>query len=203
MPKTPASLPPINHLAFSPHNNVLLAPHTPYTPYHRPYSHLPSPKSPAMLMHLPSSSINSPRVEYATEERYAAPNQQRVPSPLKTVLEFAAGFPNYDWIIPQRTYKPNTQSDRRRYVEEVDLEPPIMFFMQHPDGCGIPCRDALTSKFSSLAGRDDAMFKQRGPSVSIRINVSISFASTSVLYSYSPLDTVARLCPMEPPDSDA
>lgn len=69
-------------------------------------------------------------------------------------------------------YKPHTQSDRRRYVEEVELEPPIMFFLQGPAECGIPLRDALTGKYIRLVGRDDAMFRERGPSVSIRLKVS-------------------------------
>lgn len=68
-------------------------------------------------------------------------------------------------------YKPHTQSDRRRYVEEVELEPPIMFFLQGPGECGIPLRDALTGKYIRLSGRDDAMFRERGPSVSIRLKV--------------------------------
>ncbi|KAI0343081.1 hypothetical protein BDW22DRAFT_1308064, partial [Trametopsis cervina] len=75
----------------------------------------------------------------------------------------------YGQIVPQRTYRPNTQSDRRRYVEEVNLEEPIMFYSLHGDTCGIPCVDALNSKFSNLHGRDDPMFVQRGPSVSIRL----------------------------------
>ena len=72
-------------------------------------------------------------------------------------------------MLPQRTYRPHTQSDRRRYVEEVILEQPIMFYMQNPQGCGISCRDALNSKFMRLVGRDDQMFNNRGPSVSIRL----------------------------------
>jgi hypothetical protein len=71
--------------------------------------------------------------------------------------------------VPQKMYKPHTQSDRRRYVEEVELEPPIMFFLQGPAECGIPLRDALTGKYIRLVGRDDAMFRERGPSVSIRL----------------------------------
>lgn len=71
-------------------------------------------------------------------------------------------------------YKPHTQSDRRRYVEEVELEPPIMFFLQGPGECGIPLRDALTGKYIRLVGRDDPMFRERGPSVSIRLKVTLS-----------------------------
>lgn len=69
-------------------------------------------------------------------------------------------------------YKPHTQSDRRRYVEEVELETPIMFYLQGPGECGIPLRDALTGKYIRLVGRDDPMFRERGPSVSIRLKVT-------------------------------
>lgn len=46
-----------------------------------------------------------------------------------------------------------------------------MFFLQAPGECGIPLRDALTGKYIRLVGRDDAMFRERGPSVSIRLKV--------------------------------
>ena len=78
-------------------------------------------------------------------------------------------------------YKPHTQSDRRRYVEEVELEPPIMFYLQGPGECGIPLRDALTGKYIRLVGRDDAMFRERGPSVSIRLKVAISALSSKLM----------------------
>jgi len=75
-------------------------------------------------------------------------------------------------MVPQKRYKPHTSSDRRRYVDEVDLEPAILFFMQKPDEAGIPLRDALHGRFARLAGRDEPMFRERGPSISVRINVS-------------------------------
>ncbi|OCH87373.1 hypothetical protein OBBRIDRAFT_796257 [Obba rivulosa] len=81
------------------------------------------------------------------------------------------------------------QSDRRRYVDEVQLEEPIMFYMlqqsnvgtslhnagqansgtQQSTTCGIPLRDCLANKFDLLIGREDLMFENRGPSVSIRL----------------------------------
>ncbi|KAI0736445.1 hypothetical protein C8Q72DRAFT_872257 [Fomitopsis betulina] len=64
-------------------------------------------------------------------------------------------------LVPQKTYRPNTQSERRRYVDEVQLEPPIMFYMQNPSRWGISLQDALHG--------DDLMFEQRAPSVSIRL----------------------------------
>lgn len=97
-------------------------------------------------------------------------------SPLSTnnvqlnVWDLARTYPNSRGVaVPQKMYKPHTQSDRRRYVEEVELEPPIMFYLQGPGECGIPLRDALTGKYIRLLGRDDPMFRERGPSVSIRL----------------------------------
>lgn len=49
-----------------------------------------------------------------------------------------------------------------------------MFYLQGPADCGIPLRDALTGKYIRLVGRDDPMFRERGPSVSIRLRVSYS-----------------------------
>ena len=48
--------------------------------------------------------------------------------------------------IPQKVYRPHTSSDRRRYVEEVTLDPPIEFWLRGGHGQrrpGIPLRDAL------------------------------------------------------------
>ncbi|OBZ73112.1 hypothetical protein A0H81_06650 [Grifola frondosa] len=88
-----------------------------------------------------------------------------------SVLELALAYasPADGPFVPQKTYRPHTQSDRRRYVEEVQLAEPIMFIMQNPEACGIVLRDALTSKFMRLVGREDLMFEGRGPSVSIRL----------------------------------
>ncbi|KAI0731285.1 hypothetical protein C8Q76DRAFT_766644 [Earliella scabrosa] len=85
-------------------------------------------------------------------------------------IAHAVGHPLGGALVPQKTYRPHTLSDRRRYVEEVQLEEPIMFYTNNPAGCGILLKDAFASKFSTLEGRDDAMFVGRGPSVSIRLN---------------------------------
>ena len=91
-------------------------------------------------------------------------------------------------MVPQKRYKPHTSSDRRRYVEEVQLDPSIYFYMSKPGELGIPLRDALHGRFAKLVGRDDRMFQERGPSVSVRLNVSIisrSFAvSPAQVYPY-------------------
>lgn len=68
-------------------------------------------------------------------------------------------------------YKPHTNSDRRRYVEEVDLEAPIYFWAEGPQECGISLSDALHSRVRRLLYRDEPVFQGRGPSVSIRLEV--------------------------------
>lgn len=69
-------------------------------------------------------------------------------------------------------YKPHTSSDRRRYVEEVELEAPIQFWVENPRECGIPLADALHSRIRRMLNKEEAVFEGRGPSVSIRIEVS-------------------------------
>lgn len=73
-------------------------------------------------------------------------------------------------MVPQRRYRPHTTSDRRRYVEEVELEPAILFSTLRPEMEGFPLADAVSGKFANLAQRDDQMFNERGPSISVRIN---------------------------------
>ncbi|KAK7056230.1 hypothetical protein VNI00_002782 [Paramarasmius palmivorus] len=72
-------------------------------------------------------------------------------------------------FIPQAMYKPHTNSDRRRYVEEVELDPPIYFWANNPSECGISLTDALHSRVRRLENRDETVFEGRGPSVSIRL----------------------------------
>ncbi|KAI0269024.1 hypothetical protein BGY98DRAFT_1016625 [Russula aff. rugulosa BPL654] len=73
-------------------------------------------------------------------------------------------------MVPQKRYKPHT-SARRRYVEEIQLEPCINFYMSKPDELGIPLKDALHGRFARLVERDEPMFKDRGlTTTKIRIN---------------------------------
>ncbi|CCM07076.1 uncharacterized protein FIBRA_09400 [Fibroporia radiculosa] len=161
---------------------------TPYDQYPFPYNRrpsLPTPSSSTSRLPItpgasPMSTIGSPFVSSSPHSpvspsmRGPIDQQGRDPhakASMRTVQELAVACSSpYDGLlVPQRTYRPHTQSDRRRYVEEVELEPPIMFLVQNPEGCGIPLRDALNSKFMRLVDRDDLMFRQRGPSVSIRL----------------------------------
>lgn len=82
-------------------------------------------------------------------------------------------------IVPQRVYKPHTASDRRRYVEQAVLEPPVVFRSQEPPQLGISLRDALQNRFMRLKDRDELMFVNRGPSISVRLVVSSPFLNAS------------------------
>ena len=108
-----------------------------------------------------------------TSVEQATPTITKPDDVAPTVLEIAQaiGHPLGGVLVPQKTYRPHTLNDRRRYVEEVQLDSPIMFYTHTPAGCGILLRDAIASKFITLEGRDDAMFVSRGPSVSIRLIV--------------------------------
>lgn len=77
-------------------------------------------------------------------------------------------------IVLQKRYEPSTLSDRRRYVDEVDLEPSIVFNMHDPHEEGFPLKAAMKGHFSRLVSRDDLMFQGWSSSVSIRINVSFA-----------------------------
>lgn len=72
-------------------------------------------------------------------------------------------------FVPQQMYKPHTNSDRKRYVEEIVLDAPIYFWMSDPEECGIPLTDALHSRVKRLQNRNCSVFEGRGPSVSIRL----------------------------------
>ncbi|KAI0766565.1 hypothetical protein BD413DRAFT_480787 [Trametes elegans] len=159
MPPTPST-----YIQSSPVSDVSIPPITPSSPYGgglpfgTPYIKQGS-SSPLSQMGL----TITPNFVYN-------PQQERDDAPNKVLnLAFAQGHPLGGELVPQVDYKPNTQSDRRRYVEQVTLEDPIMFWMQG-GVLGIPLRDAIDSRFMRLVDRDDAMFEGRGPSVSIRLN---------------------------------
>lgn len=130
----------------------------------------------------------------------------------KGVLEIALthGYPLGSELVPQPDYRPHTANDRRRYVEQVQLGAPILFFTQGST-LGIPLRDALASRFMHLDGRDDPMFADRGPSVHIRLVVSDYLLPThsqeNLTFDFSscaralPGDPVAGLCALEQADS--
>ncbi len=171
MPVTPASLSAASTLAPP----LIQTPShlTPGSPYVMLSYNSPALSKSPYLSSGPASPSARSFSSYSPTEESPTHHAPRAPHAVHpTVAELAGPFPGVAQnLIPQRVYRPHTQSDRRRYVEEVDLEAPIMFYLTHPDGLGISCRDALNCKFARLAGRDDQMFIQRGPSVSIRLMV--------------------------------
>jgi len=150
-----------------------------FAPSHPGYSSSPNlssltPPTPArtVLDDLPSYRFPGPASASSYLGRVAPwqlSHPQPQPSPER---ERATPFSEYQRgpMVPQKRYKPHTSSDRRRYVDEVVLEGPTHFYMQKPDEVGIPLRDAMHGRFARLVQRDDPMFQERGPSISVRIN---------------------------------
>jgi len=132
-----------------------------------PVTHGPELSHPSpTIAHSILPDASSQTLLYSSQEDNATSSRS---ADTASALKIAMRFPNYDLVIPQKVYRPSTQSHSRRYVTESISETAIMFYTKTPKGCGIPCRDALASKFSNLVGRDDRMFENRGPSVSIRL----------------------------------
>ncbi|OSD02980.1 hypothetical protein PYCCODRAFT_279134 [Trametes coccinea BRFM310] len=162
------------HPNSSPSSTASVPPMTPHSPYHHistPYMH-PSPTSGAYS----SPSTISP--QFLEQDSFCPPASPDFDAS-RRVLEIAyeIGHPLGTPLVPQPDYRPHTQSDRRRYVEQATLEGPILFWTMYPDAqgrphktLGMPLSDALNCRFMALVGRDDPMFEDRGPSVSIRIN---------------------------------
>lgn len=102
-------------------------------------------------------------------------------------------------FVPQTVYVPLTEIDRRRYVDGVTLDPPITFWLRNPDQEGISLRDAINVRFGRLVGKDDLMFLNRGPSISIRLQVGslTTHISKHILRSLTRFIAVARLPGME------
>ena len=70
-------------------------------------------------------------------------------------------------FVPQKVYRPQSG-----YVEEDGLEEPILFLSDDPANHGISLSDALHSRVRHLIGREEQVFQRRGPSVTIRLEVS-------------------------------
>jgi hypothetical protein len=162
----------------------------------QPYLHLPSSNPPSSSRHstpspdsysfepsLPSSTPPSTRCQSPSAEYTDFPDSVASTRPLYIIqdqlrlfrdlpLMYAGG--SQGPFIPQKMYRPHTQSDRRRYVEEAGLEEPILFWTDNPSELGIPLSDVLHSRVKRLRYRDETVFEGRGPSVSIRLEVSFS-----------------------------
>ncbi|KIJ62031.1 hypothetical protein HYDPIDRAFT_169402 [Hydnomerulius pinastri MD-312] len=73
-------------------------------------------------------------------------------------------------FVPQSLYKPYTAADRERYIEQAVLSEPIIFMMEQPFEWGIPLNDALKGDMYRLLDKDEPVFEDCGPSVSVRIS---------------------------------
>ena len=111
------------------------------------------------------------RSRTTAQEHLIAPPREIASVPSVPSVASTVGHPHGGPFIPQMTYGPYAANNRRVYVDDVQLEAHIMFFSTNPTGCGILLKDAISSRFSILEARDDAMFQGKGPSVSIRLNV--------------------------------
>jgi hypothetical protein len=90
----------------------------------------------------------------------------------KSIRDQAVIVTGTNIYIPQSIYQPYTEADRVRYIEKANLKEPIIFITTHPDQWGIALEDALRARMKELHGRDDQMFEDCGPSVSIRLQVT-------------------------------
>ncbi|KDQ61577.1 hypothetical protein JAAARDRAFT_123166 [Jaapia argillacea MUCL 33604] len=70
-------------------------------------------------------------------------------------------------LVPQKMYRPQTSSDRRRYIDEVRFDPPIYFGRDQLHG--VPLNEILNGNGQIYNGSEE-VFKNCGPSISIRIN---------------------------------
>jgi hypothetical protein len=83
-----------------------------------------------------------------------------------------SGFTLPGPVVPQTPYKPKSASDKRRYVDGVEFHDPIWFFSVHPDELGFSLEEARQSRFTRLQNREDRVFRDIGPSISVRVSVS-------------------------------
>ncbi|KAI0027060.1 hypothetical protein K488DRAFT_63073 [Vararia minispora EC-137] len=71
-------------------------------------------------------------------------------------------------MIPQKPYRPHGIMVRY-HVREAQLEPPIFFSSLRPELDGFALSDALAGRFSSLVNGSDHVFRDRGPSIALRL----------------------------------
>ncbi|KAG2129216.1 uncharacterized protein EDB93DRAFT_1256343 [Suillus bovinus] len=126
----------------------------------------------------PMSPHSSAAVGSSDEGSFLQPfddDEEDMPRPMehiikwKTIRDQAIIVTGTDTYIPQSIYQPYTEKDRVRYIEKADLKEPITFKTAHPDQWGIVLEDALKAKMKNLIDKNDNMFENCGPSVSIRL----------------------------------
>jgi hypothetical protein len=75
-------------------------------------------------------------------------------------------------FVPQKVYRPHSNRDWSKYVEEVELKESIKFLSDDKAIHGVALVDAVLSQVEYLVGKEDDVFQGLGPSVSIQIEVS-------------------------------
>ncbi|KAJ7763654.1 hypothetical protein DFH07DRAFT_812674 [Mycena maculata] len=148
------------------------------SPHTTPPLHLAPPPTPGGSQGFtgpPSPHLHSPLLPFAQSQQ---PKAEERPQPLYTYLDQLQFFQDalslpavgvYGPFVPQLMYTPHTTSDRRRYIGEVGMEPPIHFWVENPSECGIPLSDAFHSRVKRVLNRDGIVFEDLGPSVSMRL----------------------------------
>lgn len=96
--------------------------------------------------------------------------------PLKAIIVTGS-----DKFVPQKLYKPFTETDKERYLERVTLSAPIIFETKEPLEWGISVEDIRKGKMRRLVDKDVLVLHDCGPSVCIRINVSFEQLSSVML----------------------
>lgn len=146
-------------------------PHPPTTPSRSRSSHLSRLNVPAN----PLIHNNYTRVEHAcspSHGAFASPTP-RIPHNFRSVWDIAATWPakGRGPPIPQRIHRTYHFRDGKRQEEAICSEEPIMFYLQNPDECGIPLKDALSGKFARLTKRNDsALPSSTRSTVSIKLD---------------------------------
>lgn len=84
-------------------------------------------------------------------------------------------------FVPQTVYQPYTEADRKRYIRDVELQETIFFQTEDSSELGVSLDDALRQKLRHLKGKDDRMFINCGPSVSIRIQACFEHFPSSLI----------------------
>lgn len=134
----------------------LAGPSTSSSPYARP-----SPKPSVGQL-----SCNRPRTVTAVDTQSYLYLGQTIPGP----------------VVKQSVYRPISQSDQRRYVNDIKLLDPILFYQRNPQELGINLDDLMKNRLARLEGREEHMFEGQGPSISIRIVVCFFICVTLHVY---------------------
>ncbi|KAH7907264.1 hypothetical protein BJ138DRAFT_521918 [Hygrophoropsis aurantiaca] len=133
-----------------------------------PYS-IPSPST-STFSGGRSASIDNPScAEDPDDQDDVRPITREHVEDWKRVRETAIITTGSKTFVPQSIYQPHTLADRERYIAKASLSPPIVFHVEDPYEWGIPLEDASRMKMKRLIGKEDLMFEDCGPSVSIRI----------------------------------